>query len=505
MTEPVSPASQSDDSRSTASKVVGGSLTILSGQVAIKAIAIIFNIAIIRYLGDEQFGKYAICVAFGGLFAVLSDLGLAPLAVKRVARDASPVAAMFSNFLALRLLLAVGVVVLTSGIAWALDFAPEIRLGIFIAALSLLSYAVFGLTDAVAVGRERFRLSASLQVSNHMVFMLLAAAFVFSGSGFLGLLVASAVSPVLVAGFVTRKLNRETPLRAPLEPGTWWNTIRAALPFAAIGIALAISYRADTVILSGFVSVSAIGLYAVAYNLIFTIVNVSHSINLALYPVLTREQTQHPDRAQRLFRDGTRYLLFLSLPFAVFLTFYAEGVVTLLYGQQFAGAATPLAILCWVIPLMYVAEYLGYVAIVVDRESLAARANWVSSASNVAGNLALIPFFGVVAAAAVTVVTEVLLVAQYFWSLRQHGLFSQPGCTFGKTAIASAILAIVAATLSYQQVHVILAGPAAIAVYFTASYVTGAMGRQEYQFLYGLIAGRITARRRAAAQHQATP
>lgn len=474
-----------------AESIVRGSMTIFGGQIAIKIIALVFNIVVIRYLGSEQYGKYAICAAFGGLFAVFSDLGLAPLAVKQVARDRSQVAGMFSNFLVLRVMLAAGVVGLTAIIAWLVGYDSDIRWGIFIAALGLLSYALFGLTDSVAMGLERFRVSATLNVGNQLAIMLLAAVLVFSGLGFYGLLVAGTVGPLLVALVGVRHLRRDVTLRAPVEPREWPDVLRTALPFAAIGLALAISYKADMVILSAFTTASLIGLYAVAYNLIFTVVSVSRSINLALFPVLTREQAVSPERAQVLFQQGLRYLFFISLPFAVFITFNARGIVTLMYGEQFAGAATALTILAWVIPLMFLGEFLGYVAIVLDRESLAARANWVSSSSNVGGNLALVPFFGIVAAAIVTVVTELVLVVQYVLALRGQGVFADYRRTLGRTAGAALLLALVALILRGTGWSVILVGPLAVGAYFVAAALVGAIGRAELDLARSILSSRL--------------
>jgi O-antigen/teichoic acid export membrane protein len=511
MSTPTPPPESISKTSGRAESVVSGSMTIVGGQIAIKIIAIVFNIVVIRYLGSEQYGKFAICVAFGGLFAVLSDLGLAPLAVKRVARDRSTAAEMFSNFVVLRVLLAGVVVLLTTSVAWFVGYESDIRLGIFIAALGLISYAFFGLTDAVAIGFERFRVSATLNVGNQMVIMALAGLLVFSGAGFLGLLAAATVGPLIVSLVGIRFLNRDTPLRAPLAPRLWSGMLRSALPFAAIGLALAISYKADMVILSAFTTASLIGLYAVAYNLVFTVVSISHSINLALFPILTREQAASPERARVLFQQGMRYLLFISLPFAVFMTFNARGIVTLLYGEQFAGAATALAILCWVIPLMYLAEFLGYVVIVLDRESVAARSNWVSALSNVGGNLALIPLFGVIAAAVVTVVTEILLVGQYVHALRGRGVFVNAWQTIGRTVCAALLLGFVLLLMRDMGLHVSLVGLVAVGAYLGVATGVGAIGRYEVRLVRSLVVARLwpsryreTERRRYELQEETT-
>lgn len=460
---------------------ISNSLIMFGGQIAIKLISFLFSIIIIRHLGNEEYGKYAVCVAFGSLFAVLSDLGLGQLAVKRFARDRSPslIATLASNIVGLRIVLALGVVALTAIAAWIAGYSGELRFGIFVGALGLISYAFFGLADALALGLERFRASATLNVGVQLTTLAVAALFIFNGGGFLGLLAASTVAVITVALIGLRRFSRETPLRAPLAPGSWPGLIRSALPFAGITLALSVSYKADTVILSFAVPVSVIGAYTVAYNLVFTCITLSHSINLALFPAMTREYAAAPESAAQLFRQGLRVLLFVSLPAAVFLSLNAEAIIHLLYGEHFAEAALPLSILGWAIPLMFLSEFLGYVAIVVDRETLAARANWVSAAGNVAANLALIPIFGVLAAATITVLTELLLVGQYAISLRRYRLLAGVGRQVAGTILATAVFGGVILLLRGQGWPVILLAVVVGTIYLLASRVLGAVGRDE--------------------------
>jgi O-antigen/teichoic acid export membrane protein len=462
--------------------VLANALRLFSGQVGIKIVSFGFSVFVIRHLGSEQYGRYAICVAFGGLFTVLSDLGLATMAMREIARDHRAAPRLFSNVLVLRLLLAVGVIGVTSLFAWVVGYDGQLRLGIFIAASGLLSYAVLGVADTVALGMERFSLSAWINFLAQAVTLALSAALVLGGTGFLGLLIAATLGVCATGLYAVRRLARETPLRAPIEPHAWRTLTSASLPFAAIMLALAVSYKADAVILSMFTGAAQIGAYAVAYNLIFTCATVSHSINLALFPSMTRQYAADPSASPVAFRNGARYLLFISLPVAAFVSLNARGIVVLLYGDALAAAARPLAALAWVIPLMFLSEFLGYVAIVVGRERLAARANWVASAVNVGLNLALIPIFGVMAAAIVTVLTETALVAQFFYDLRSTGLLSERRATYGRTLLSVGVLFVGLVAASVLSWPVVVLGAVAVVVYFVSSILLGAVGRQEAHF-----------------------
>ncbi|MES4792645.1 MAG: flippase, partial [Chloroflexota bacterium] len=81
-------------------------------------------------------------------------------------------------------------------------------------------------------------------------------------------------------------------------------------------------------------------------------------------------------------------------------------------------AVPVLQIVIWAVPLMFASEFLGYMVVVQGKESRVARAVLLSTSLNVALNILLIPRFGFIAAAIMTVLTEAVLVGQYLWFLR---------------------------------------------------------------------------------------
>jgi O-antigen/teichoic acid export membrane protein len=72
---------------------------------------------------------------------------------------------------------------------------------------------------------------------------------------------------------------------------------------------------------------------------------------------------------------------------------------------------------------MFASEFLGYLCLVQAGERHAARAVLASTGLNMGVNLVLVPWWGFMGAAVMTVVTEAVLVGQYVWLLR--GLMRQ--------------------------------------------------------------------------------
>ena len=82
-----------------------------AASLAAKGCGFVLLLVAARVLGKDGFGEYSQVMAFVGLFAVATDLGLSTLAVRDVAQERALLPRYVGNVLALRLLLALLVAV----------------------------------------------------------------------------------------------------------------------------------------------------------------------------------------------------------------------------------------------------------------------------------------------------------------------------------------------------------------------------------------------------------
>jgi O-antigen/teichoic acid export membrane protein len=221
-----------------------------------------------------------------------------------------------------------------------------------------------------------------------------------------------------------------------------WPLVRACAPIGAVQISLLISYKADTVLLSIFRSNEIVGVYAVAYNLIFSLMLISHSVNLALFPALSRVSD---DRAalDNLAARAVKCLSLLCVPVAFGGAILAPVLIRFLYTDAYRQSAIVLQIVIWVLPFMFLTEFYGYYLTAIHRERSAGRAALIMASMNIILNLICIPRFGVWAAAIITVITEVVFLAQYLWALRDRGAIGSLVRLLWRPALASSVMALV--------------------------------------------------------------
>ncbi|ETW93144.1 MAG: hypothetical protein ETSY2_51935 [Candidatus Entotheonella gemina] len=132
-----------------------------------------------------------------------------------------------------------------------------------------------------------------------------------------------------------------------------------------------------------------------------------------------------------------RLLIMISLPVAMSFTFLAESLVWLVGGGQFinrletvsflgreftflGGADLALQVVIWSIPIGFINSVTQFVLIAVNQQRYLTKAFVLGVVFNTVGNLLLIPNFGYLGAAFVTILSEFSLLFPFYYSIKRH-------------------------------------------------------------------------------------
>ncbi len=468
--------------------VVRNSAFGLAAQLAIKLLSFGFSVLIIRNLGAYEFGQYAAVLAFGAMFVFIADLGLSPYTVREIARlrdapdSAERAAALFGNVLLLRFVLSIVAAALLIGSAWLTGRPTVMVVAIALGTLGLVMYSLQGTCEAVLAGFERLDLTSGAKVLYQLIFVVVGGAMLLLGVGYYGLIVANLLGILLMTYVCWRGVRLIGTLPGRAAPHGWTRLLRATIPFGVIGFTLGLSYKFDTVLLDIFRSPQETGYYNAAYSLVFSTVMLSNVINTALYPSLSRQVGTDAESLGPIYSRTLRYLLVLALPIAAGAWSLADQIVPFLYDQDYLPAIPALQIVIWAVPLLFASEFLGYVVLVSGHERLVARSVIVSTSFNVLLNLLLVPRFGFMAAAAMTVLTEMVLVSQYSWLLRDRLRGLDWGRALLRPLLAAALMAALVLALK-PYLPLLLNVPLGAAAYGGALLALGVVGREELSFV----------------------
>ena len=460
----------------------------LAAQLGIKILSFGFSVFIIRTLGAQDFGQYSAIAAFGTIFLFVADLGLSTYMVRQVARlrDApdgpDEIKQLFGNILILRLVLSALASVLLLSAAW-ITGRPLIMIGaIGLNTLGIMMYGAQGTFDVVLAGYERLDLSSRAKLLYQAAFIILGSLALWQGTGYYGLIVANLGCIGLYTAICWRWVRKlgVRPNRAALA--SWLPLLRASLPFAVISFALGLSYKFDSVLLNIYRTDQETGYYNAAYNLIFSAVLISNVINTSLYPSLTRQVTLNAARLAPIVERVLRYLVTIALPITVGVWALADPLVTLLYTKNYQPAAPAMQIIVWVVPFMYLSEFLGYVVLITGREKIAARSVLISTGFNVLINLWVVPHYGYLGSAVMTVATEIILVGQYGFVLAAMLRKMNWVNILVRPLAASAMMGALVVFLRPNLPLPVTVGIGAVS-YFVFLFVVRAFGKDDFTFI----------------------
>ena len=97
--------------------IVRNSLFSTCGRLSIKAISFVFTIFIIRWFGDEDYGRYLLIWSYITIFAMFSDAGLSMYAIREIAKKTATSPTIIGNIILIRLILATLTIAVLLGIA----------------------------------------------------------------------------------------------------------------------------------------------------------------------------------------------------------------------------------------------------------------------------------------------------------------------------------------------------------------------------------------------------
>jgi O-antigen/teichoic acid export membrane protein len=421
---------------------------------------------------------------------IFSDLGLSPYTVREVARlrngrdTAVQINQLYGNVLSLRIVLTILTAAMQIGTAWLTGETILIIGAVALNSIGLLLYSVQGATDAVLQGFERLDITSRAKVTQQIVFVVLGTAGLLLHASFFGLIGASLCGIALLTVACWRGLASIGVRPARPTPEQWAGLLRICFPFGVIGLTLGLSYKFDSVLLYHFRGNIENGLYTAAYNLVFSTAMLSNIINTSLYPSLSRQANSDPTSLDRVYDRILRYLLISGLPIAVGGSILAEQIILLIGGQAYRGAIEIFQILILVSPLMFVSEYLGYIVLIRGEEKKAARSVLISTGVNIIANIIFIPMYGMMAAAVITVITEIVLVIQYVLVLRSNVHFD--GVRSVRYPLIAAGLMGAAVLFAHPYLPLLANIAVGAAVYLPALIALNVIGRDELRFVRSL-------------------
>jgi len=384
-----------------------------------------FAIFMLRYLGPLNAGKYAFVVVLIGYFIVLTDFGLTTFTTREVAKSKGQANRYLGNSAVLRLLLTVASLPIFAGIlglyAWSSDLSPDTAWTGLLLMASLFPGGVASALSSIFSAHERMEFTAAVSLVSNLLKLVLGVVALLLGLSIVGLglvsfVVSGATAALLYYLFRRSFFKPSLVLDFPLQG----QMLRTSYPLMINIFLSSIFFRIDVMLLKPLQGDLAVGWYSTAYKFIDGLIIIPSLFTLAIFPILARYAEGGGDALLRAYTQSLRALLLVAMPLTIGISLLAERIILLFFGQDYAPAGMALLILIWFLPFSFINSLTQYVLIAVNRQRFLTLAFVIGAAFNIGANLALIPYYGYLGAAATTVLSEIVLLAPFLYGVRKH-------------------------------------------------------------------------------------
>src|SRR5262245_12632052 len=181
-----------ESSHQAAKTLIRNSTFYLGADFFVKLLSFIFNVYVVRQLGDARFGFYTAALAYAGIFSIIGDLGMTQYAIREIARGRRTADDLFWNLVIIRLILSlIAIVMIVSSAYYLTDYPPAMVAGIFLVCIGFFFHAFLGPVSIILSGNERIDSTAVLGTLIQIVFVVAGTWILVGGYNFYSLIIAS--------------------------------------------------------------------------------------------------------------------------------------------------------------------------------------------------------------------------------------------------------------------------------------------------------------------------
>ncbi len=380
------------------------------GRIGNLALGVVVTLIVVRTLGKSGFGEWSTIFAVTQIATNFGELGLNQVAVSRAASDPPQEAQWLGALVSLRVLLAIPTALLAlAGVALIAPTAAVAIAGVLIAATILANApsaigAVFQLRVRNDLTIAVITLGSVVWTAGAIVVSLTSKSIDAFAAAFLATAAITTIATIALA-------LRLSPLRLVASRERWRALLRVGLGVGAAGILVTLYVKLDQVLVFQIAGSVQAGLYGAAYRILDQIQFIPVSVMTTLFPLIAAAYPSDRARVRGLLQTTGEYLTMASLPALAFTIVAAHPIVALLFGSEFAQAAPALPILMGAFVSISFGYLAGNMVVILELQRSFFRYAAVGLALNASLNLLLIPHYGFLAAAWITLATEVLVMS----------------------------------------------------------------------------------------------
>lgn len=390
-------------------KVTGNVIALSGGEVVSRLIAFLGTTYLARTLEPAGFGIISFATALFGYFYFTTVAGFNDMASREVARRPQEAANIAAGVLSVRLTLAVAALVALSVVAWGLHKPASVKLVVILTGLSFFSLALD--TSWVYKGLERSRMAGLALILGQALYVGAVWMIVRGPADLPRVPLAQFFGEMGAALLLAIPLFRSGKINLEWREG--WRILRGSWSLAITRLLRMCMTSFDLVLLGLLLGEREAGLYAAPYRICFLFLAVAAAIHSSYLPAITRAWAQSAEQAKAIAARSVGFSAAVAAPVLVGGILLAVPLLRAVFGPDYVAGAWAFRLLLLSMGFICFFGTAHNILLACGRLKDEMRLMAVAAGLNVGLNLIVIPRYGLVGAAAVTALTEglVLMIA----------------------------------------------------------------------------------------------
>jgi O-antigen/teichoic acid export membrane protein len=412
--------------------IARGAGLVLVGTVLSTGIGFLIRTFLIRELPTAAYGLFALALSTAGALSTVAALGLRQGVARTVSRCETDSQVRDVTLTAITSTLVVSLLFSGTLVVFAGSLANSIfQEGRLTPFLQIIGALIPGMTiQAVVIatfrGKKRVYERIMLRsLVSPVARLILIGVAVFFGYGAFGAVVAWTVGVVLSAMLGLHYLyRRTTTFKITTFNPCYRSLLKFSLPLMVSSAMWTAVQQADNLLLGYYKTSVDVGIYDGAFLLARLLLIVLGSFGFLFMPIFSElEAAGELNRMNKVYNSVTEWATLLVLPLYVAMLLVPEAILFTLFKESYIPGTIPLMVVASGFFFHVLSGSCGDALVALGRTRLVMAGNIGAGALNVLLNLALIPRFGIVGAAAASAGAYVLFNLFYLlWLYRETGI-----------------------------------------------------------------------------------
>jgi O-antigen/teichoic acid export membrane protein len=415
--QPPMDVDRSSGMETTSRSIAQASIYLVVRRFGILAMSFFSTIVITRKLGPEGYGDLQASLATWGLLLAMCDFGISMALVREMAKNPEEQSALLRATYRVQTLWSI--VIAIAMVALGLFAFPGASTHAKILLILAPSVLFSALSSGKSIFRVRYEIGYTVMVDlvTTAVQVILSVVVALLGFGAVGVAVVISATSIVNSVWIGWEAHRRS--RAAL-PQSWRPSarklLRAALPLGSMSMLSGAYLTIDLVILGFMGTSSEIGSYAAAVKVVTLANTLPGLIVNAAMPGVSASIEDHKVSGE-LVSKLLHWMTAFAFPCFLGVMLYSKPITLVLFGHRYLGATGLISILAIAGFVGTVSQLFSVMLIAATKMRPLILQNTIATIFNVVLNIALIPVFGAVACAWLTVATECIVCFGSAWTL----------------------------------------------------------------------------------------